>query len=68
MQKDKAIVKYLEEINYYWTLMEAQRACLDDSNCDVVCDYSCDRNRWWTCNGNVETASKGSCTWAKQGM
>ena len=54
-------------IDTYATLLEAQRACLSDSQCDIVFDYECDGDKFNTCKGPVKSSTKGSCTWLKTG-
>ena len=52
-------------INEYATVLEAQRACMNDAQCDVVFDHKCGGHRFFTCQGPVQISIKGSCTWEK---
>ena len=49
----------------YTSLQAAIDACLDNRECTMVTDFSCDNDKWTTCIGDVNNAGVGSCSWIK---
>ena len=49
----------------YTSLQAAIDACLDNKECTMVTDVSCNNDKWTTCIGDVNSAGVGSCSWIK---
>ena len=47
------------------SLEAALDACLDNKECTMVTDLSCNNDEWTTCIGDVNSAGVGSCSWIK---
>ena len=47
------------------TLELAEEACLSDSKCTMIADFSCTEYLFWTCSGPVVSSYDETCTWVK---
>merc|ERR1719221_319106 len=43
------------------TMVEAEKKCIDDVNCNTIFDYACDGFGWRTCSANLEELQADTC-------
>lgn len=51
-------------IREHKSLESAQISCMQNVECDMITDFSCNSDKWTTCKGSVNPG-RGSCSWIK---
>ena len=55
-------------IKMYQTLSKAFDACSNDNNCVSITDLRCDDEKFYTCQNDSKSSTKGSCSWIRKGI